>query len=106
MRKRDKKFNEKYITEAQCRQCQVIFDKIKKKTGMCYNCNKVFKAAKSIAKTHDGIIEFVDATKEIQLVCVNQHKWAVPFKVKFVKYWCTRCPNRSERDRRKAYFRE
>jgi hypothetical protein len=96
-----------------CGGCKLFFDKVKKTTGMCRNCHKIFTKAEAIADTFDGFVDFNTETTELTLTCKNAHMWAVAFvpraitggTLKQVKYWCVRC-ERSERDTRKAFHRE
>lgn len=110
-KKRTQKMHDKETKAAAeeiCKVCDLFFAKVKRSTGMCHNCHKVFKQATQVALQCDANaqpLEFIESTKEIRVTCGNRHTWTVPFKVKNVKFWCGQC-DRSERDRRKAYHRE
>jgi hypothetical protein len=48
---------------------------------------------------------FNEETRDFTIICGFNHTFTAPFDMKQIKYWCNRC-TRSERDTRKAYFRE
>ena len=89
-----------------CKACKLYYAQIKKRSGMCTVCNRVYKFAQEIVEKNNGaVFIFNEETRDFTITCAFNHTFTAPFDMKQIKYWCTRC-TRSERDTRKAYFRE
>lgn len=89
-----------------CKACKLYQTQIKKRSGMCTICNKVYKFAQEIVEKNNGaMFTFNEETRDFTIICGFNHTFTAPFDMKQLKYWCNRC-TRSERDTRKAYFRE
>lgn len=89
-----------------CKACKLYQTQIKKRSGMCTICNKVYKFAQEIVEKNNGaMFIFNEQTRDFTITCGFNHTFTAPFDMKQIKYWCSRC-TRSERDTRKAYFRE
>lgn len=89
-----------------CKACKLYQTQIKKRSGMCTICNKVYKFAQEIVEKNNGaMFTFNEQTCDFTIICGFNHAFTAPFDVRQIKYWCNRC-TRSERDTRKAYFRE
>jgi hypothetical protein len=51
------------------------------------------------------MLVFNEQNREFVVTCAANHTFTAPFDMRQIKYWCNRC-TRSERDTRKAFFRE
>jgi|LauGreDrversion4_2_1035121.scaffolds.fasta_scaffold189792_2 hypothetical protein len=73
---------------------------------MCNVCNRVYKFAQEVVEKNNGaMFTFNEETRDFTFTCGFAHTFTAPFDMRQIKFWCSRC-TRSERDTRKAYFRE
>lgn len=89
-----------------CKACKLYQTQLKKRSGMCNVCNRVYKFAQEVVEKNNGaMFTFNEETRDFTFTCGFAHTFTAPFDMRQIKFWCSRC-TRSERDTRKAYFRE